>query len=287
MNNIELLPKEIVEIKQLAKNTRKEFGVNDEVPIANDMKMLLDKQGILLCEYPFEADSKIDAEIVRFETDYKPLIFIGLNSSLYYDEQIFALAHEIYHFKTKTGKAYNSNEEIEAQRIEKKADRFAAELLLPEDVLRNEVIIEFGVDHVNDDNILRTLRFIARLQNSWWLPFKSIVVRFKEEELIDSEFYQKLFDKFDSRNPENEYYRIQKANDANIARLLNSRTDKLAVSSRVIEAILKNFDEGIIAEDEFVQIMEVFRIDPSDYGYDIGTFDFEEDDESDGEIDED
>ncbi|MBQ9304089.1 ImmA/IrrE family metallo-endopeptidase, partial [Butyrivibrio sp.] len=184
MNNIILTPREIIEIKQLAKDMRAAFGVNDEVPIANDIKMFLDKQGILLCEYPFQENSKIDAEIVRFETDNKPLIFIGLNSSLYYDEQIFALAHEIYHFKTETGKAYNIDKNTEDDRIEKRADRFAAELLLPEGVLRSYVILEFGQDGIESNNILGILRFIAGIQLTWWLPYKSIVLRLREEGLI-------------------------------------------------------------------------------------------------------
>jgi Zn-dependent peptidase ImmA (M78 family) len=285
MKKIELYPKEIVEIKQLAKNTRKSFGINDEVPIANDMKMLLDKQGIILCEYPFGDDSKIDAEIVRFESDDKPLIFIGLNSSLYYDEQIFAMAHEIYHFETKTGMAYSQNDDHEDERLERKADRFAAELLLPEEVIRNAVIMEFDQNIISDSNILRVLRFIALLQNTWWLPYKSIVLRLQEEGLIDDELFGKLYNEYDSRDAENDYYKILNAIDKDTAELLNAKTKKTSVSNKVIDAIIKNYDDEYITEDEFVELMNIFNIEPSDYGYEVGTFDFEDFD-TEGDVNE-
>lgn len=273
MYDVELTIKEISEIKQLAKDTRKSFGVNDEVPIANDMKMLLDRQGIYLCEYPFENNSKIDAEIVRFETVDKPLIFIGLNSSLYYDEQIFALAHEIFHFKTKSGKAYSLEKDDEYARTEKKADRFAAELLLPETVLRTYVINEFSNESISDDNVLRILRFIANLQVVWWLPYKSIVLRLREEKLIDEELFNKLYEDFDVRDENSEYYTILKAIDKNAAIRLNNPTGNLTVSNEVIRTILKNYDDEYISEDEFVELLGVFKLEPSDYGYQIGDFD--------------
>ena len=275
MNNIVLNIKDIVEIKELASETRQAFGMSEGIPIANDMRMLLNKQGIILCEYPFADDSRIDAEIVRFEMDDKPLIFIGLNSSLYYDEQIFALAHEIYHFKTRTGKAF-SDKDIDDIKLEKKADRFAAELLLPEGVLKKSVVMEFGGESISDTNILRVLRFIASLQSCWWLPYRSIVLRLLEEKLIDQLLFDRLY-KYDPRNEEDDYYKILNAVDSNIAKMLNSKTEKISVSNKVIDAIIRNYEDGYISEDDFVSILEVFKISPSDYGYDMESFDFDED----------
>ena len=52
-NSIVLDEKKIYEVKDLASETRRFFGVCPNVPIANDIKLLLEKQGIILCEYPF------------------------------------------------------------------------------------------------------------------------------------------------------------------------------------------------------------------------------------------
>lgn len=60
-----------------------------------------------------------------------------------YNEQIFALAYELFHFKTKTDKSH-SEDEIEDPLVAKMAERYAAELLLPRETLRSCVIAEFG-----------------------------------------------------------------------------------------------------------------------------------------------
>ena len=52
-NSIILDEKQIYEVKSLASDTRRLFGVYPNVPIANDIKLLLENQGIMLCEYPF------------------------------------------------------------------------------------------------------------------------------------------------------------------------------------------------------------------------------------------
>ena len=52
-NHIILSDSQITDIKQLARDTRKLFGVQQDVPVGNDMKMILEKKDILLCEYPF------------------------------------------------------------------------------------------------------------------------------------------------------------------------------------------------------------------------------------------
>ena len=173
MNEIVLTPVQIVDIRNKAKDARKWFGItDDEAPIANDIFKLIERRNIILCEYPFDIseDSHTDATLTRFETGGDPIVFIGLNTSLYYDEQMFALAHELYHYITQTGKAY-TEEETEDPILEKKADRFAAELLLPGSVLENRVLNEFGERKIDGSRVLRTLRFIARLQSEWWLPY--------------------------------------------------------------------------------------------------------------------
>ena len=182
---ISLTASQVEEIRQRADEVRKLFGVFGDVPIGNDIFMLLEKNNIILCEYPFEASegSHTDATLTRFETKQGPIVFIGLNTSLPYDEQIFALAHELYHFITKTGKSY-TDEEKEEPLIEKRADRFAAELLLPQNMLRSRIVLEFHAESIDCTSYLRTLRFIARLQGECGLPYHALVNRLYEEGFI-------------------------------------------------------------------------------------------------------
>ena len=188
---IVLTEEQINEIKKLADNTRKEFGIFGDVPVAKDIFTLLEKKNIILCQYPFQTEVKshMDANITWFETKYGSITFIGLNTSLYYDEQIFALAHELYHFITKTGKAYEADEEDEDKLTEKKADRFAAELLLPGEALRSRVVSQFKSSDLSTVTELQLLRFIARLQEEWWLPYRSIVFRIWEEGYIGEDMF--------------------------------------------------------------------------------------------------
>lgn len=121
------------------------------------------------------------------------MIFIGLNTAIYYDEQLFALAHELYHYITKTGKAYETDMDEEDKRTEKMADRFAAELLLPSETLNHMVMAQFKTSCLKKVTNLRLLRFIARLQSEWWLPYRALVLRLNEEKYITDEQVDALF----------------------------------------------------------------------------------------------
>ena len=53
---------------------------------------------------------------------------------LIFSKQIFAIAHELYHFFTKTGSHLSRQDGQESDLVEAKANWFAAEFLLPEKV---------------------------------------------------------------------------------------------------------------------------------------------------------
>ena len=265
-NHIILSDSQITDIKQLARDTRKLFGVQQDVPVGNDMKMILEKKDILLCEYPFSesGDTHTYGNIVMFKTEEEPITFIGLNTACFYDEQIFALAHEIYHFLTKTGMAYSSDHE-EDQETEKKADRFAAEFLLPADVLKEIVVKVFGDANLKDAQEKRLLRFVARLQCDWWLPYQSIINRLYEENHISETQYGKLYN-LDCRTEDGVYRRILRSTENEISELLNTKTRTIGVSSRIIDTIINNYEDGFIEYDELFQILTLLGKKPEDYG---------------------
>ena len=269
-NSVGLSEMQILDIKKLAADTRQSFGVLQNVPIGNDIRLLLEKKGIVLCEYPFpdNAGTHTYGNITWFKTDKETITFIGLNTSSYYDEQVFALAHEIYHFITKTGKAYSPELDHEDEEIEKKADRFAAELLLPAEALKQSVKEAFeSLDLLNaTDN--RILWFAARIQCDWWLPYRSVINRFFEEALISEDQYNLLFD-IDCRSEESGYRRILKTVDSEISELLNKKTKSIGISNKIIETIISNYEDGFIDDDEFVSTLALFDKKPEDVGYEI------------------
>ncbi|MFR8312613.1 MAG: hypothetical protein ACLVBP_09845 [Ruminococcus sp.] len=71
--DIVLTELQIDEIKKTADKERRKFGIID-APIAGDLFMLLEQEGIAICQYPFLTSEKshTDANITRFETRFRP-----------------------------------------------------------------------------------------------------------------------------------------------------------------------------------------------------------------------
>lgn len=271
-DSIVLNEKQIYEVKSLASKARQLFGVYPNVPIGNDIKLLLEKNGILLCEYPFPDTNGTHTygNITWFKVDNDTITFIGLNTSSFYDEQIFAIAHEIYHYTTQTGKAYTPDMEYEDKIIEKQADRFAAELLLPLEALRIAVMETIGSTDMREVSEARILRFVARIQCDWWLPFQAIINRLYEEGFIDISQYDRLYE-IDCRNEDGIYRRLLKNVDSEISELLNKKTKTIGVSNKVVETIISNYEDGLIDDDEFVRTLGMFDKNPEDFGFCMET----------------
>ena len=268
---------QIMGIKALASETRRVFGVHQNVPVGNDMRLILENKGILLCEYPFSesGDTHTYGNIVMIKTEEEPITFIGLNTASYYDEQIFALAHELYHFSTKTGKAYVPEMDEEDKETERKADRFAAEFLLPGSALKDIVNTVFGDCDLNDVPKTRLLRFVARIQCDWWLPYRAIINRLLEESHISEEQYQSLYN-IDCRSNESIYRRILRSTENEISELLNTKTRTIGVSTKVIDTVINNYEDGFIDDDELIHLLKIFDKNPEDYGIQI-DIEFDED----------
>ncbi|HBN55673.1 MAG TPA: hypothetical protein DD414_02770 [Lachnospiraceae bacterium] len=269
-DSVILNKKQIYDVKRLALETRQFFGVHHNVPIGSDIRLLLEKKDILLCEYPFPdtEGTHTYGNITWFEADKEKITFIGLNTSNHYDEQIFAIAHEIYHYTTKTGKAYTPDMDYEDKLTEKQADRFAAELLLPAEALKDAVTDTFSVPNMFAISDKKALRFIARIQCDWWLPYQSITNRLFEEEIISCDQYGRLYE-IDCRTEQGIYRRILKNTDSEISDLLNKRTKSVGISNRVIETIISNYEDNFIDDDEFLKLLALFEKKPEDFGFEM------------------
>lgn len=269
-NLVVLDEQQIYDVKKLASDTRQLFGVYPNVPIGSDIRLLLEKKDILLCEYPYPdtEGTHTYGNITWMKTDKETITFIGLNTSSYYDEQIFAIAHEIYHYTTKTGKAYMPDMDYEDTLTEKQADRFAAELLLPAEALKAVVKDTFNTTNMFMISENTALRFIARIQCDWWLPYQAIINRLYEEDIINGEQYEKLYE-IDCRTEDGIYRRILRNTDSEISGLLNKKTKTVGISSRVTETIISNYEDGLIDDDEFIETLALFGKKPEDFGFEM------------------
>lgn len=266
ISDIKLTKQDLVEIKKLASETRRLFGVHGNVPIANNLFMLIEDKDIIICQYPFEEttnDERLDATLTWFETEDEPIYFIGLNSQLHLDQQLFALAHELYHFITETGEAY-SNDKHDAK-VERKADRFAAELLLPSDVLSDLILEQFGDKDLNNLSDLRLHLFIARLQCDWYLSYLTVIMRLFEEGHINQKTFDHLMT-FNDRDRDNPYSKIIRSIDERKYNLLKSSTLKKGFSPKFYELVINNYEDELISKEELKDLLGIFEKAPEDFG---------------------
>ena len=266
---------DIENIRKLASDKRLTLGFVGESPIANDIFTILENLNISLLEYPIKSENEkpaFSASLIYSSEGNKELVFIGLNTADYFDKQIFAIAHELYHFYTKTGSHLSRFSKQENNLIELKANRFAAEFLLPENTLKSIVLDEFKTSSLDKMQTNTILRFIARLQCTWWLPYHSIVKRLKEINAINSNQYNELY-KIKERDLNSEYGRMGKAINRDIFIKLNTSTNEIGTSPKDLEVIIRNFEDNIISEDKFIETLSLFNKKPYDFGYDIQVSD--------------
>ena len=271
MNPIALNEVQVDAIRKLAGDERRFLGFVGETPIANDIFTILDRLDIILLEYPIEPEGDrpaFSAAIMYSEEGDKKLTFIGLNTADFYDKQIFAIAHELYHYYTKSGSHLSRTEDEESSLIEVKANRFAAEFLLPEAVLESIVLDEFKTPYLEKIQQKVLLRFIARLHCTWWLPYRSLVRRLHEVGTISSEQYVELYS-VDERDLLSEYGKIGQAINKEVFLKLNQPTKNIGTSPNEIEIIIRNFEDNLIGEDAFAETLSLFNRTPDEFGYEI------------------
>ncbi|WP_026894277.1 ImmA/IrrE family metallo-endopeptidase [Clostridiisalibacter paucivorans] len=271
MNPLTLNEVQVDEIRKLAGDERRFLGFVGETPIANDIFTILDRLDIMLLEYPIEPEGDrpaFSAAIMYSEEDDKKLTFIGLNTADFYDKQIFAIAHELYHYYTKSGSHLSRPEDEDNSLIEVKANRFAAEFLLPETVLESIVLEEFKTSSLEKIQHKALLRFIARLHCTWWLPYRSLVRRLHEIGAISSEQYTELYS-VDERDLQGEYGKIGQATNKEVFLKLNQPTKNIGTSPNEIEIIIRNFEDNLIDEDKFAETLSLFNRTPDEFGYEI------------------
>lgn len=134
-----------------------------------------------------------DDDLCAFTCFKKNAFFIVINSCIPLSKQIFAAAHELYHiysyFENDCNDlirniSYISSSEIEESSDsleEKKANAFAASLLIPSELLTNQIRIY----HIEKSSI--TVDSVIQLADIFAVPYKAMVLRLYEEGYIDKE----------------------------------------------------------------------------------------------------
>ena len=189
-NTASLSLDEIADIKRLVREKRVDYA---QAPMGTGVFSWILKQNsnIRFELVPFDSE-KIDG-MLYIPTTGKERAYIILNANKPLANQIFTAAHEFYHYVKDYQKfketPYICDFGMLKDVNEKKACRFAAELLLPEEALLHEIqdycrIMDISDMKTMDFNGFATL--IILLTVKYQMPLKAVIYRLAEEHYIDS-----------------------------------------------------------------------------------------------------
>ncbi len=188
-NTTSLSIDEIDAIKKLAREKRVDYA---SAPMGPGIFELIQKQSIdIRFELvSFESD-KIDG-MLYIPTTGKERAYIILNSNKPLVNQIFAAAHEFYHYikdyQVFKERPYICDFGMLKDVNEKKACRFAAELLFPEEALNREVrdyCRKLQVAEFKSLGFNQVASFIILMTVKYQLPLKAVIYRLEEENYIE------------------------------------------------------------------------------------------------------
>ncbi len=173
----QLTEKTIAEITRQAEGKLGEYGKLYDI-LADYVFTILELNAHVLM-YPLD-----DICIWGFFEKFRNKYFVCINSSLEIEKQVFTAAHELYHLWFSDGSELITAETVDAPieksipESEQKANRFAAEFLMPEALLRKE-IKNFSI---NARAI--TVKEILMLSNSFLVPYRAMVKRLYEVDIL-------------------------------------------------------------------------------------------------------
>jgi Zn-dependent peptidase ImmA (M78 family) len=271
---------EIESIKTLAKEKRHEYGI---APIGtNIFKYIRDKEKNIY----FEAgnfNSCFDA-LIYLPDRNSEIAFIILNKSKPLVNQIFAAAHEYYHYirdidEIKKEPIICSLADSRAKR-EQKASRFAAEFLLPEEALRNEVrrVNSTFKSDFNDTNFVSVLCYILSI--NYGLPLKAVIYRLFEEGYIkDLKTYEDNYDFM--KKSLSEIYRRLKTQCRELLSPGNNYIDEI-----MYDYISKAYQKGYMSYDKLLSDVDLLQLNIKDFNITSPYDSANENDDGDEDIDE-
>ncbi len=279
-NTVSLSRDELIDIKRLVREKRVDYAL---APIGTDIFSWIKKQSSNIRFELVAFDSeKIDG-MLYIPTAGKERAYIILNSNKPLVNQIFIAAHEYYHYV----KDYQKTKQIPyicdfsalKDVNEKRASRFAAEILLPEDALSHEMqdcCYAFEIKDIKQANFNMFASLIIFLTVKYQMPLKAVIYRLFEENYIDDidkyiknyDFIKKLLQEikiFEKRVnelyhfensyvlPYSETYQdMEKAYSTGNASIEEIMTDaeKLNLDIKLIEDFINNNDEDSDDSDD-------------------------------------
>ncbi|WP_214482958.1 ImmA/IrrE family metallo-endopeptidase [Bacillus sp. SM2101] len=265
---VKLVTHDVFQIKSLVVEKRGQLSVGMG-PIGDNIFKLARKLNIKMVFLPIinssNSSNSFSALYLKSKESTKEIVFIGLNTFQTYDRQIFSIAHELYHHWTDTTLSVCHMDDERSQLVELKANRFAAEFLLPTETLLQEIGNKTcGERNLYDSTYLGLLRFIALLHCDYRLPYTAIVRRLFEEDAITVEQFDKLKQE-KPRNEDSTYYKVGLSQNKVIFENLNKRTKNMGVDGENLDMMIGFLEENMITLEELSGDLSLFGKSLSDF----------------------
>lgn len=177
--------------------------------------------------------------------------FVAINTSIPIDCQVFAAAHELYHIW------YEKNPDIlpsdlldeEDKKLnEKKANRFAAEFLIDEIMLRQEIEI-YKIKKI-------TIKSILQLANLFTVSYRAMVKRLNEIGVIgEDELKKYLLESDDSIQKYKKRYA-----------LTSPESDGRIVMDNLTELAVNAFESNLVTYEKLEYLLGLCGLKPDDLG---------------------
>ena len=177
--------------------------------------------------------------------------FVAINTSIPVDCQVFAAAHELYHIW------YEQNPDILPSDLlnedgkesnEKKANRFAAEFLMDEGMLRQE-INTYGTRTFDIKEVLQLAQLFV-------VPYRAMAKRLYEISVIDE---KKMDDLFSVSESEVDQYRKRYA-------IVVPNLDNRIYIDNLAELSVTAYEQGLITYEKLEYQLSICGLKPEDIG---------------------
>lgn len=198
--------------------------------------------------------------------------FVAINSSIPVDCQVFAAAHELYHiwYEQKPDALPDDLlNELNKKVSEKKANRFAAEFLVDEQLLRQEIDL-YKIKKI-------TIKSILQLSELFTVPYTTIVKRLREINSInDVEMNKFLSETENSVNKFRKRYSIY-----------SQKSDDKVVMDNLVELAVNAYEAECITYEKLEYLLGMSKLKPEELGIEKkAALGFPSEDELDGIMEE-
>lgn len=198
--------------------------------------------------------------------------FVAINSSIPVDCQVFAAAHELYHIWYEQSPDMLPSDllnEQDKKTSEKKANRFAAEFLVDEVLLRQEIDL-YKIRKF-------TLKSVLQLAELFTVPYRTMVKRLGEIGAIESsEVNRFLLESEDSVEKHKKRYAIS-----------SQKADNRVAMDNLVELAVTAYESGYITYEKLEYLLEISNLKSEDLGIEKkGAYEFPSDDELDSIMEE-